>query len=109
MLIIGAVLTFCAIGVGLAVFSGLVGRRPEMAAVVLLVAVGAADMLVAVVGVLGLGATDLGSASAVVGDAVDVVYDRQRLGVGLAAAAGFVGLAVWLVLTGDWQRPDDPD
>jgi hypothetical protein len=115
IVVVGAILAFAAVGVVVAAFSALVGRRPEFSAVMLLVAVAGGGVLLVLAAVLGLGIVGVGvvdigqSSSGVGGRTIGVAYDRVRLAAGLGGAAALLGFAGWLIRTGDWRRVDDPD
>lgn len=95
-------------GVAATILSTAAGRRPDRAAVAIVLVVagaGAFPVLLILLGLMIVGMEDGGTGVRSAYDAVR--YDPRRVAVGLGAAAALLVVAAWLIRTGDWHRPDD--
>jgi hypothetical protein len=108
VIVIAGVMLLAVAGVGIAIISAVAANHPDRAAMtVVLVAAGGAFSLF-LLGVLGLVGVDAGGSIGHPPQA-DVPVSPQRLALGLSTAVVLVSVAVWLVRTGDWRRPEDND
>lgn len=109
-----AVVALAAFALAAATVSTIAAHRPGRAAGLLVLVAAGAAVTVAMLTMVGVGTRSLERALEMpaMRRSATVVYERGRLAAGLCAALGLLGLAAWLVRTGDWARVDaaeDPD
>lgn len=105
-----AAVVFGLAGAAVTVLSTVAVRRPDRAAMILLVTVAGAAASATVTALLALmiaGLENDVTPAVVTAARGPVAYDPLRVAIGLGGAAVLLGIAGWLVRTGDWQRPDE--
>jgi hypothetical protein len=91
--------------ISIAVLSTIGARHPDRAAMIVVLGAAAGGMFAVGFLILGLlGAGLRGTAEPAAAGAVQ--HDPQRVIAGLAGAVVLLGVAAWLIRTGDWGRDD---